>query len=457
MLRGHLQLPADVVGHQLPEEFRIPVQEHIVIPYAAADKDLLHPRQGPQPPQKLRVFRVVRIQILTRLRGQAAPVFAAAVLLLPGTGGVAEVGGGAAHIVDVSLKLRVFRQDLRLPHHGLDAPGCHHPPLVEGQGAEVAPAEAAPVVGDREAHLLDGGHPLGIHGVHLPGEGQVIEPVQLLPGQRAGRRIGREIPPLAGLHHAAAPDGIVLVVLQLGGRGVLPLILPHPLVGGDSHRAVDTPVRLGCDVRRAPDIGDLPHGDFVGKPPGDLPGGRLPHAVHQQVRRGVKEDGAAHLVVPVIVVGKASQGRLQPADDDGHITAEGLPGPVGIHDGGPVGAAAHPAPGGVQIPLPPPPGHGVVGHHAVQVPPADEHPEPGSAHGGECLGAVPVRLCQHRHPVALRLQQPCDEGAAEAGVVHIGVRHHHQKIVVIPLLPEHLLPAHREKFRSSHASSPYPM
>ena len=457
VLRSHLQLAADVVVHQFLKKRLILVLEHIVVADAAANKHLLYPRQGPQPPQKLRVFRVVRIQILTRLRGQTASVFTAAVLLLPRAGGMAEVGRRPAHIMDVALELRVLRKDLRLPQNGLDAPGGDHPPLMKGQRAEVTAAEAAPVVGNGKPHLLNGRDGLLIHGMHLSHKGQVVEPVQLLPGQGALGRIYNEKPPLAGLHHAAAPNGVIFIVLELGGHGVCLFILQDALVGGYRHRPVYAFFRILAQKSRPPDIGNLLHRHFLGKAPGNFLGGRLSHAVHQQIRRRIKENGAAYLVVPVVIVGKAPQRRLQPADDNGGAASEGLPGPVGIHDGSPVRPTAHLTPRGIEVLVPAPLSHGVVGHHAVQVAPADEHAKSGLSHVGEGGAVVPVRLGQHRHPVALRLQKSGDKRAAEAGVVNVGVGHHHQKVVVVPLPSPHLLPAHRQKFRSSHACSPYPM
>lgn len=83
------------------------------------------------------------------------------------------------------------------------------------------------------------------------------------------------------------------------------------------------------DDAGAPHVGNLPHGRPGGQPGGNLQGGGLPHAVSEDIRLGIKKDGAAHLVLPVIVVGKAAQAGLQPADDDGDVP-EGLPRPVGV-------------------------------------------------------------------------------------------------------------------------------
>ena len=445
VLRGHLQLAGDVVADQVREELAVVPAEHVVVADAAADEDLLHPGDGPELPQQAQVVPVVRVQVFAGGGGQAGAVLAHAVLCLLLAGGVAEVGGGSPHVMDVALELGVSGEALHLPDHALVAPGGDHPPLVEGQGAEVAPAEAAPVVGHGEADLLDGGHaPQGlVHGVDLPGVGQLRHRVQLLPAQGHGGGIHHQDPVPVGLADGPAPDGVVLLILHLGGQGVVPLAGGHILKGGHVHGG-EGDLRVGGGIGGAPHVGEGAHRLPGGQPPGDLPGGPLPHAVDQQVRLGVEEDGAADLVIPVVVVGEAAETGLQAADDDGGA-GEGLPGPVGVDDGGPVGPQAHPVPRAVGVGGPALLGGGVVGHHGVDVAPADHHAVPGLAHSPEGVGAVPVRLGQHRHPVALRLQHPGDDGRAEAGVVHIGVGGDHQKVVVPPVPGLHVLPADGEK------------
>ena len=48
VLRSHLELAADVILHQLPEELVIFVLQHIVKPNARADKYLFDPRNAAQ-------------------------------------------------------------------------------------------------------------------------------------------------------------------------------------------------------------------------------------------------------------------------------------------------------------------------------------------------------------------------------------------------------------------------
>ena len=413
VLRRDLQLAGDVIVHQFTEErlIFVLVLEHIVIADAGADEHLFDAGYLPHFLQQLRVLRVVRVQVGAGLGGEAAAVFAHSAPLLLLAAGVAEVGAGAAHVVDVALELRVVGQQLRLLQHGLDGAAGDHAALVEGQGAEIAPAEAAPVVGDGEANLLNGGDAAGIHGVYLPGVGQGVQRVQLLPAQGTGRRVHHQRPALTGLEHGTAPDRVVLVIFDLGGAGVGRQVGAHVLVGG-AVRPVELQLAHPVgDVGRAGHVGDVRHRRFLRQPPGDLHRGALAHAVYQQVGRGIEQDAAPHLVVPVVVVGEAAQGRLQSADDDGRV-GERLTGAVGVDDGGPVGPLAHDTALAVKVAGAAALGHRVVGHHGVQVAAADEHAVAGLAHGAERIRRVPVRLGQDGHAVALALQQAGDEGRA---------------------------------------------
>ena len=367
---------------------------------------------------------------------------------------MAEVGAGAADVVDVALELWVVGEALHLPDDALMAAGGDHTTLVEGKGAEVAPAKAPPVVGHGEADLLDRRHAAHgvVHGVDLPGVGQLGDVVQLLLIEGHGRGIHHQHLVPMGLKDGLAPDGVVLLVFDLGGEGVVPLVGANCLIGGYRHRLIGT-LRLPGGVGGAPNIGEGLHLLPPAQPPGNLPGGPLSHAIGEQVCLGVKEDGAADLIIPVVVVGKAAEAGLQAADDD-RGAGEGFPGPVGIDDGGPVGPQAHLVAGAVGVLAAPLLGGGVVGHHGVNVASADHHAVPGLTHGTEGVGAVPVRLGQHRHTVALVLQHPGDDGGAEAGVVDIGVGGDHQKVVVPPAAVFHVLLADREEVQYIHMVSP---
>ena len=244
----------------------------------------------------------------------------------------------------------------------------------------------------------------------------------------------------------------MFLVLDFGGQRVVPLVGYHRLEGGDRD-ALEPAVRAFGGVGGAGDVGQCADGLACGKTAGDLPGGPLPHAVDQQVRLGVKEDGPPDPVVPVVVVGEPPQAGLQSADDHRDVR-EGLPGPVGVDDGGPVGAEAHFVSGAVGVGGAALFGGGVVGHHGVDVAAADKHAVPGLAHSPEGVRAVPVRLGKDGGPIALRLQAAGNDGCAEGGMVHVGVGGDHQEVVVPPVPGLHLLAAYGEEVGCIHSGSP---
>ena len=445
VLRRHLQLAADMVPHQLGEKVAVFVPEHIVKADAAADEHLFDPGDGPQLPQGGQIAALIGVEIGTGCGEQALAVGAGAVLLLLLAGRVVKVGGGAAHIVDIALEIRIGGDEPCLPQHAFLAPGGHIPPLVEGQGAEIAGAEAATVVDDGKAHLLDGRHASQrlVVGVVIPGIGQVEHLVQLpaLQGQSGGILDEKAAP--GGLDQRPAPGEVVFILLDKGRPGIGLPILPHLFKGGQGQGVFKGAFRRVLRQKAgAADIPDGLHRLAFFQPPGDLGHAALPHAVGQKVRAAVLQNGAAHIIVPVVIVGEPAQAGLDAADDDGHA-GKGLPGAVGIDDHRPVGALARQAAGGIAVPGPAALGHRIVGHHGIDVAGIDEHPQPGPAHGQEVGGAVPVGLGQDGHPEARLFQRAGDHRRAEGGMVHIGVAGDQQKVIIIPAPGGHVLPVDR--------------
>ena len=319
-------------------------------------------------------------------------------------------------------------------------------PLVEGQGAEIARPEAAPVVGDGEAHLLNGGNAphLVIHGVGLPDIGQLGHPVHLRRGQGGGGGIDDEEAVSVLLEDGFAYHRVVLQILGHIGPGIGGLVGGHLLKGGDLHLGIDALAGVAGGHTGAPHVGDLLHRGAGGEAGQDLHRGPLPHAIGQDVRLGVKEDGAAHLVLPVVIVGEAAQAGLQAADDDGDVPKD-LPRPVGVHHSGVVGPQPRTPTGGVGVVVAALLGGGVVGHHGVQVAGGDHHRQPGPSQGGEGRRTAPVGLGQDGHPIALVLQKTADDGGTEGGVVHISVPGDDEDVIMVPAPAGHVVPADGEE------------
>ena len=71
MLRSHLQLAADMVGHKLMQEGLVLVEHEVVEADAGADEHALHARQCADFAQEIQIPAVVHLQRRARRRRQA--------------------------------------------------------------------------------------------------------------------------------------------------------------------------------------------------------------------------------------------------------------------------------------------------------------------------------------------------------------------------------------------------
>ena len=148
VLGSDLQLTADMVHYQLLHELVVLVLDEVVVTYSRADKDLFHALDLAYLTQHGKVFAVVNFKCGTGGGSKALLAHAKSLGELLVAGGTAEVRRGTAYIVYVALEIGHFCYALRFLQHRLLAPDGDTPALMEGDGAEVAVAEAAAVVGD---------------------------------------------------------------------------------------------------------------------------------------------------------------------------------------------------------------------------------------------------------------------------------------------------------------------
>ena len=132
-----------------------PAEAHILYGGGSdGDSGFLHAGDGAQLAQQVYIIRMVRPQIAARRRKQALPVLAGPVRQLFFAGGLAEIGRRAADVMDVALEVGMLRHARRLGQQRVMAARLDDAALVEGQGAEAAAAEAAPVGDQAEFDLL---------------------------------------------------------------------------------------------------------------------------------------------------------------------------------------------------------------------------------------------------------------------------------------------------------------
>ena len=199
---------------------------HVVEADARAHEHLLHAGQLPQLAQKLRRnprWSAFNLPARLRRQGTACLRQAPRVQLLV-AGRLAEVGRGAADVVDVALELRVGVIMLRL-FAAMDSwlRGLDDAPLMERQRAEGALAEAAAVGGQAELHLANGRDAAGLFvgwgGTRAHRAGGTPRPSPLWSAACCGRVLHHEHMVGIGLHQAFAREGVAVAVLDVEALG----------------------------------------------------------------------------------------------------------------------------------------------------------------------------------------------------------------------------------------------
>ena len=450
MLGRHPQLAADMVLTELPQKGPVPVRQQIVEAEARPHKDLFDAGKTAQLFEQGQIIPVVHLQVGAGLREQAAPVLAGppGQLLFAGRG--AELRGRSPDVIDIALEIRLRQHLLRLPQDGGVAADLDNPALVEGQGAEIAVPVASPVGGQAEFDLPQGGHPacLLVHGMPGPHIGQGVDVVHLLHGERLrGRVLDDEGVAAIGLIQALCLKGVRVGVLQSKALRIGPpprrRALADRLVVGQADGVIDV-LFVSRLVDRSVNKGDVAHIQTGGQGIRDLHDAALPHAVGDQVRAGVQQNGPPHLVGPVIVVGHPPQAGLQPAQDH-RCPFKGPANEVAVDHDRVVRPPSHDPAGRKGIPAAVFFIDGIVVDHGIHIAGGDQKAQPGLPQDRHALRVPPVRLADHADRVAAGLEDTRNNGRPEAGVVHVGIAADIDKIKLFDPLRPHVLPAHGKK------------
>ena len=201
-------------------------------------------------------------------------------------------------------------------------------------------------------------------------------------------------------------------------------------------------------VGHAAEQGDAPDGIEIarrlagGEPVGHLDDGALGVAVEQQVRLGVGQHRAAHLLGPVVVMGDATQRRLDAAEHDRHIL-ERLAAALRVDEGAAIRPPAALAAGGVGVVVAQPAVRRVAVDHRIHVAAGDAEEQGRLAQRLERFGRLPVGLGDDADAIALGFEQPADNRHAEARVIDIGVAGDQHDVAGVPAEGGHLGASHR--------------
>ena len=422
VLRSHLELAAHMILHQLPEKGIVRVRQQIVEADSGADEHLLHAGKRPQGTQEFKIIPVIRVQMGAGLREQTLSVFAHAAHKLILAGRRTEIGSRPSHIMNVAFKILILNQLLRLFQNGFMASHLHRAPLMEGQGAEAASAEASPVADQGKFDLTDRrdsalafvGWMIGAH----IGKGVYI--VHFLHGQRLLRRILHHIHAAwIALHQHVSIDGIRVVVLNEKAVRISFLIRLHLFIGRQPHAAVYL-VRLLRLINGSRHKGDILHIKTGSERIRDLHNGLFSHPIRNQIRLAVQKDGTAEGIAPVIIVGHPAQAGLDSAQNDRNVFV-GAADQISIDHSRMIRPLSRFSSRRIRVLLPSFSGNIIVIDHGIHVPGRDEEGELRPSEHVDAPLVLPVRLGNDADAVAVRLQHAADDGMSKGGMIHIGV------------------------------------
>lgn len=229
-------------------------------------------------------------------------------------------------------------------------------------------------------------------------------------------------------------------------------ILPWPV----DPRGIDLEPALrgvATDEGGAAHVGDRAQRFALGQALGDFHHRTLGVAVEQDVGRGVHQDRAADLVLPVVVMGDTAQRGLDPAEDHRHM-AVGLLAALAVDQAGAVRALAGQAAGGVGVVGTDLLVRGVAVDHRVHVAGRHAEEQVRLAELHEVVLRLPVRLGDDADAEPLGLQQAADDGHAEGRVVDVGIAGDDDDVAGVPAELIHLFPTHRQEGRRTETLGP---
>ena len=280
--------------------------------------------------------------------------------------------------------------------------------------------------------------------------GELGHLVHLVGGERRRRRVLHHIDAVGvGLYQAVSSDGVHVLLLHVKAARVVELVGGKVVPAGQQVVVVDLVERAGA-VDGAVDIGDLVHGQSRVERVGDLDDRVLAHAVDEDVGARVEQHRALEFVLPVVVVGQATQACLDATDNDGGVL-ERLADEVAVDRDGTVGAVTLLAAGGIGVGVAAVLGHRIVVDHGVHVAGADQKAQARLAEHRDAGGVGPVGLADDAHLVAVRVEYAADDGHAKAGVVHVGVAADVDEVALVPAARVHIGAADGEELVAARA------
>lgn len=276
---------------------------------------------------------------------------------------------------------------------------------------------------------------------------QGIRMIQLFAGKRHIRHGLHDIAVAVALADGMAADRVLLVILNEKRFSVFLFALDAVFIRGNFPAAAHG--RRG-EKAYAAHLGAFPCGRAAAHPVRRDENGTFAHAEHQQICAGIDQNAGANRVVPIIIMGKASQRGFYTANGNRNI-AIGFANQATVDVDRAIRASGCPAAGRIYVGGTAALGGGVVVNHAVNYAGRDEKAVIRAAKAFKIVGVFPIRLGEHRDMVPRGFQCADDDGRAEGRVIHIRVAADIDKIRRVPTALAYIREScRREKKTISH-------
>ena len=337
-----------------------------------------------------------------------------------------HVGRGGAEVADGAFEVGHLAYPVHFAQDGVFGARGDEFPLMGGDGAEGTTPKASPVEGDGMAYHVVGRNGFAlVAGVGQACERKVVDSIQF--GSREGRVGGIDNHFLVpdGLHEAGSFEGIRLFFDAAEVGSVFLFVGEAFLVGMEAERL---PLFVAGDrLFLAPeddglrDIGEVAEGDAFAQEAADFREGLFPHAIHQHVRAGGKQDGRHGFVLPIVVMGEPPERGFDAADDDRHVGIQLLE-DARVDNRGHIGAHASAPVGGVCVVRPLAPCCRIMVDHGVHCPCRHSEEKARRAQFPEVAQVVaPIGLWHEGYFQPFCFQYAPDDRCTERRMVDVGV------------------------------------
>ena len=156
MFRRDFELTADMITDKLLEKFIVFIVNEVVEANTRTDKDLFDLGERTDTSEQMQILAVVDHEVFAGLGRKAFSALAHTAFFLSLAGGMTEVCGRTADVVDVTLEIGHMREHFRFAHDGIFTSGGDHSALMVRDRAEITSAVATANVVDGEFDFLDG-------------------------------------------------------------------------------------------------------------------------------------------------------------------------------------------------------------------------------------------------------------------------------------------------------------